>query len=66
MGLKLQFAYPLSPETDDGGEVWKRPDDMTLEDFRAAIRVLEDKGASEQAAQLRAFAQAQLGPGEEV
>src|SRR2546426_8669382 len=37
----LQTAYPLSPEREDHDEVWCRPDAMTVEEVRAALRVLD-------------------------
>jgi hypothetical protein len=31
----LQHAYPISPETEDGDEVWVFPQRMTVTDVRA-------------------------------
>jgi hypothetical protein len=60
--VALQFAYPLSPETEAGTELWCPVDNMDPVNLRAAVAVLAAEGRHDEAAALRAFGREKFGP----
>jgi hypothetical protein len=62
----MRLNYPLSRPNREGTEIWCPAADMTSEQMRGALAVLESDGHLTEAARLREFGHAKFGPEEKL